>query len=68
MKESPFFGIEVVKQRYDSGIVQAIISNPLSYVRPVFLFYMGIVIFVIGPASGELDGLFSFGKVSLEVR
>jgi hypothetical protein len=28
---------------------------------------MGIVIFVIGPASGELDGLFSFGKVSEEV-
>jgi hypothetical protein len=28
---------------------------------------MGVVIFVIGPASGELDGLFSFGKVSLEV-
>src|SRR5271157_2517707 len=28
---------------------------------------MCIVIFVIGSASGELDGLFSFGKVSLEV-
>jgi hypothetical protein len=28
---------------------------------------MGIVVFVIGPASGEVDGLFSFGKMSLEV-
>jgi len=28
---------------------------------------MGIVVFMIGPASGELDGLFSFGKVSYEV-
>ena len=34
---------------------------------PVFLFDVGVVIFVISPASGELDGLFSFGKVSLEV-
>ena len=34
---------------------------------PVFLLYMGIVIFMIGPASGELDGLLSFGKVSYEV-
>ena len=34
---------------------------------PVFLFYVGIVIFVIGSASGELDGLFSFGKVSEEM-
>jgi hypothetical protein len=28
---------------------------------------MGIVVFVIGPASGELDGLFSLGKVSWKV-
>jgi hypothetical protein len=28
---------------------------------------MGIVIFMIGSASGKLDGLFSFGKVSEEV-
>ena len=34
---------------------------------PVFLFDVRVVIFVIGPASGELDGLFSFGKVPLEV-
>lgn len=34
---------------------------------PVFLFDVGVVIFMIGPASGELDGRFSFGKVPLEV-
>ena len=34
---------------------------------PVFLFDMGVVVFVIGPASGELDGLFSFGEVPQEV-
>ena len=34
---------------------------------PVFLFDMGVVVFVVGPASGELDRLFSFGKVSLEM-
>jgi len=49
------------------GIIQAVISDPLPYVRPVLLFDMGVVIFVAGPASGELDGLFSFGKVSQEV-
>ena len=34
---------------------------------PVFLFDVGVVVFVIGSASGELDGSFSLGKVSLEV-
>ena len=34
---------------------------------PVFLFDVSIVVFMISSASGELDGLFSFGKVPLEV-
>ena len=64
VKEPPFLGIEVVEGRHDIGIIQAVVSDPLPYVRPVFLFDMGVVIFVVGPASCELDGLFSFGKVS----
>ena len=34
---------------------------------PVFLFYMGVIVFVIGPVSGEVDGVFSVGEVSQEV-
>ena len=34
---------------------------------PVFLFDMGVIVFVVSTASGELDGLFSLGKVSQEV-
>ena len=34
---------------------------------PVFLFDMGIIIFVIGSAAGKMDGLFSLGKMSEEV-
>ena len=49
------------------GIIQAVVSDPLLYVRPVLLFDMGVVIFVAGSASCELDGLFAFGKVSQEV-
>jgi hypothetical protein len=36
-------------------------------VGPVFLFYVSVIIFVVGSASGELDGLFSLGKMSEEV-
>jgi hypothetical protein len=31
---------------------------------PVFLFDMGVIVFMIGPASGELNGLVSLVKVS----
>lgn len=34
---------------------------------PVFLFYVSVIIFVVGSASGELDGLFSLGKMSEQV-
>ena len=34
---------------------------------PVLLFDMGVIIFVVSTASGELDGLFSLDKVSQEV-
>ena len=34
---------------------------------PVFLFYMGVVVFVISSASGELDGSFSVDEISEEV-
>lgn len=36
-------------------------------VGPVFLFDVGVIIFVVSSASGELDGLFSLGKMSEEV-
>ena len=34
---------------------------------PVFLFDVGVIVFVVGTASGEADGLFSLDKVSQEV-
>ena len=43
------------------------VAEPLADVGPVFLFDVSVIIFVIGTASGELDGLFSLGKMSEEV-
>ena len=34
---------------------------------PVFLFDMGVVVFVIGPAAGKVDRLFAIGKMTQEV-
>ena len=34
---------------------------------PVFLFYVGVIVFVIGTASGELDGVISVGEVPQEM-
>jgi hypothetical protein len=44
-----------------------LVAEPLADVGPVFLFDMGVVVFVVGSATGKVDGLFSLGKVSQEV-
>ncbi len=63
VEESPFFGIEVIEERDDFGIIEALISEPLADVCPVLLFDMGVIIFVIGTATGKVDGMISFGKM-----
>ena len=64
MKESPLFGIEVIEERDDFGIIEALISEPLADVCPVLLFDMGVIIFVVSTATGKIDRTFSFGKMS----
>jgi hypothetical protein len=67
MKESPFKGIEVIEERDDFGIIEALVAEPLADMGPVFLLDMGIIVFMIGAASSELNGFIPFGKVSEEV-
>ena len=64
MKEPPLFGIEVVEERDDSGVIEALIAEPLADVGPVLLFDMGVIIFVISAATGKMDGTLSLGKIS----
>lgn len=35
--------------------------------RPVFLFDVGVIVFVIGPAAGKTHGMLSLGEVTEEV-
>jgi hypothetical protein len=67
MKESPLVGIEIIEEWDSSGVIESFIAEPLSDMGPVFLFDMGIIILVIGLASGEADGAFSVGKVAKEM-
>jgi len=54
VKESPFVSIEIVEERDDVGLIKSFISEPLSYMGPVFLFDMGVVIFMVGSATGKM--------------
>jgi len=65
--ESPFLGVEVVEEGDDIGVIESLVAEPLADVGPVFLFDMGVVLFVVGAAAGEVDGVFSLGEVAVEV-
>lgn len=67
MEESPLLGVEIVEQRDHTRIIESFVAEPLADMGPVFLFDMGVIVLVIGSASGELDGAFSLGKVSQEM-
>ena len=67
MKESPLLGIELIEEGDHTGIIESFIAEPLTDMGPVFLFHMGVVILVIGSASGELDGAFSLGEMTQQM-
>ncbi len=48
-------------------MIEAFISEPLTDMGPVFLFDVSVVLFVVGAAASELDRVFSFGEVAVEV-
>lgn len=48
-------------------MIEAFISEPLADVGPVFLFEVSVVLFVVGAAAGELDGVGSLVEVTEEV-
>ena len=67
VKEPPFMAVEFVEERHKSVVIKPIIPQPLSYMSPVFLFDVGVIVFVIGPASGKTDGVLSMREVAVEV-
>jgi len=59
--------MELVEQRDYFGNSEPVISQPLSDRGPIFLFYMGIVVFMICSAAGSPYGTFCLGEVAQEM-
>jgi hypothetical protein len=55
--------MELVEEHHDPWISESLIAQPHFDTGPVLLLYTGIIGFVAGPASGELDGVFYVGKM-----
>jgi hypothetical protein len=42
VEEPPFSCVEIIEKSNNSGMIQPFISDPLSYMGPVLLFYMAL--------------------------
>jgi len=60
-------GIEIIHQRDYFLVFQPVITEPLTDMRPVFLFYMGVVILMVWSAPGKLDRFDFIAEVFNEV-
>jgi len=67
VEQPPLRGVEVIEERNDVRISEPLIAEPLSDMGPVLLLHMGVIVLVVGPASGELDRVSSVGKVTQEM-
>lgn len=67
MEQPPLPSIEAVEQINDARIREPLIAEPLPDMSPVLLLHMGVIVFVVGPASGELNRVPSAGEMSQEV-
>ena len=67
MEEPPFVAVEVIEQWSNTGIIKPIVSQPLRYMGPVLLLNMGIVVFMVRPASGKRNRLCPLSEVPHEV-
>jgi hypothetical protein len=67
MKESPLVSVEVIKEGDKGRVIEALVTEPLADVGPVFLFDMSVVIFVVGTGASKLDGMFSLCEVLEEM-
>ena len=67
VEEPPLGAIQFVEQGHEARVVKAFVAEPLAEMGPVFLFDVGVVVFSVGTASGEQNGLGTFGEVAVQV-
>ena len=65
--KNPNACVELIEPVHQGRIVEAQIAEPLTYVGPVLLFDMGVVVLFVGTGSGELDRMRSILEVSNQV-
>ena len=64
VEEPPLSRVEIVEELDQLGILEALVTQPLTDMGPVLLLDMGVVVLFVGSGSGELDRWGSVLEVS----
>src|SRR5205814_6090011 len=50
---APFLDVEIIHERDQAGLFEAIVTEELAHVRPVLLLDVGVVVLAVGAAASE---------------
>ena len=67
MEQAPLVSVQLVEQFHDAGLIEPLVADPLAHMSPVFLFDVGVVVFAVGAAAGEVYGVGAVYEVAQQV-
>ena len=67
MEEPPFSRVKIIEKINNPGMIKPIISSPLPHMGPVLLFYVGVIVFVVGTTAGKGNRFLPSREVPEEV-
>lgn len=67
LQQAPFAGVEVVHERDQLGVIEAVIAEELPHLAPVLLLDMGVVVLPVGAGTGEGRSLRVAAEVAQQV-
>lgn len=67
LEGAPLVAIKIVHEIHQMRLVEAVIAEELAHVRPVFLFDVSAIVFVVGTGTGELSGGRPVGQIPVQM-
>jgi len=67
LEGAPLIAIKIIHQINQMQLVEAVIAEELAHVRPVLLFDMSTIVFVVGAGASELSGGRPVGQIPLQM-
>ena len=67
LEGAPLVVIKIIHEIDQMWLIEAVIAEELAHMRPVFLFDVSAIVFVVGAGAGELSGGRPVGQIPVQM-